>query len=254
MALITCDECQKEHSDTIDDCPHCGYRRKDHLVQNPEPGVEKDENVHKDGNNRGLKVLGILFLIAMVVYGISNRTDSKSVSKNSIKPKSSPTTTVDTKSYRYVHKTVNMRKGPSTNDEIVKTLKRGEKLELISSGDSWSQVKTTIGTPIEGFIYNDLLKYGELPKIQIESWSWRTDPDFGTRGTIIWVVELRNNTRAYIKSVKVEISIYDANSQLTESSFTYVTGLSPNGTASKKSYATYYGTEKTASIRVVDWY
>ena len=27
MALITCNECGKEHSDTFDRCPHCGFKR-----------------------------------------------------------------------------------------------------------------------------------------------------------------------------------------------------------------------------------
>ena len=27
MALITCKECGKEHSDTVDSCPHCGFKR-----------------------------------------------------------------------------------------------------------------------------------------------------------------------------------------------------------------------------------
>ena len=55
-----------------------------------------------------------------------------------------------------------------------------------------------------------------------------------------------------MESVKVEITIYDASSRVTDSEYTYVSGLALGGMASRKSYATYFGTEKKVSIRVVN--
>jgi len=35
MALVNCPECSKEMSDTLDACPHCGYRKESDLKTTP---------------------------------------------------------------------------------------------------------------------------------------------------------------------------------------------------------------------------
>ena len=133
---------------------------------------------------------------------------------------------------------------------LILWVNRGEKIQCLSEEGDWAKIKRLSGT--QGYVHSSLLKYGPIPDIEIVDWSWRTDPSFGTNGTIIWIVELRNNTEWYIDMIKVEISIYDASGRLTETDFQFVQGLAPGGTASSKSYATYYGTEKTARLRIVE--
>ncbi|MEQ8682952.1 MAG: SH3 domain-containing protein [Cyclobacteriaceae bacterium] len=246
MALITCQECGKEHSDTIESCPHCGYQRNAHKEKTePESAPKKEKK-----KNSGCTTLIIIGVIVAVIWMIASNVDNtpKSTYKSNYPKTTTPT--YDTKDYRYVHKTVNMRSGPGTNHEVKTTVNRGSKVELLSTEGDWCKVKTLGGT--EGYIFKELLKYSGLPDIEIVDWSWRTDPSFGTDGSVIWVVQLRNNTSSYVDMVKVEISIFDKQGRLTETDYTYVKGLSPGGTASDKSYATYYGTEEKASIRVVN--
>ena len=101
-----------------------------------------------------------------------------------------------------------------------------------------------------GYASASVLRDGPLPPFEIVSWNWSTDPGFGIDGAVIWNVEVRNNTVTYVRQMRVDFATYDANDQLIDSDFTYVSGLSPGGTASAKSYATYYGREKTARIRI----
>ncbi|MBP7738998.1 MAG: hypothetical protein KA369_23710 [Spirochaetes bacterium] len=50
MALITCIECKKEMSDTLEACPHCGYKRT--TIQNVDkPNPEVKSNLEVNPNN-----------------------------------------------------------------------------------------------------------------------------------------------------------------------------------------------------------
>ena len=68
---------------------------------------------------------------------------------------------------------------------------------------------------------------------------------------MIYTVEVKNNTSDYIRNVRVQFTSYDAAGKIIDTDWTYVTGLSPGGTASGKEYATYFGREKEAGMRIM---
>lgn len=57
MALIKCPECKKEISDTIDSCPHCGFK----LKQN-----KNLENIKK--NHKLLIIIGIVLILVVAIF------------------------------------------------------------------------------------------------------------------------------------------------------------------------------------------
>ena len=254
MALIECVECNRQHSDTIESCPHCGYRRADHVKEDGEEkskseiSTETDitESESKKSSYGGVLMILLMGIVVLSIYYLNKKEESLS---STTVNKTNKVETPPPKIYRYVYKTVNMRKGPGTSYDIIRSLRHGIKIEFISNEGDWSRVATLRDT---GFVHNDFIGIDPLPDVQIVDWSWSTDPGFGTEGAVIWLVELRNNSSTYIEMVKVEITIYDAQGRVTDSDFTYVSGLAPGGTASKKSYATWYGTEQKARIRIAD--
>jgi len=91
-----------------------------------------------------------------------------------------------------------------------------------------------------------------LSSVKIESWNWRPDSDFGTRGAVVWNVNVRNLTNQYIESVRIELTTYNASGKLITSDFTFIRAIPPGATRSEKGYADYYGTEEGASAQVTD--
>lgn len=91
-----------------------------------------------------------------------------------------------------------------------------------------------------------------LAAAELEDWNWRSEPDFGTRGTVRWNVKVKNTTEKPISSVKVELTTYSADGKMLASTFTYVDAIPPGGSRAEESYADYYGTEKTAEAKIVD--
>jgi hypothetical protein len=89
---------------------------------------------------------------------------------------------------------------------------------------------------------------------EIKSWNWRPDPNFGTRGTIKWNVEVRNKSTRNLKSVKVQFTTYDAAGALVASTFTYVQAIPPGETRSDSSFADYYRTERNAVVKIAEVY
>jgi len=152
---------------------------------------------------------------------------------------------------KYIYKTTNVRKGPGTNYPIVTQLKRGDSIRVIREEKGWSEVYIEGYT--ETYIYSQLLHDTPLPDVEISSWNWYKDPDFGSNGAVIWNVRVNNNTNEYIEYVLVEFSTYDANDELITSNQAFVTGLSPGGYGVAKSYATYFGPEEHARIRIVEY-
>lgn len=151
---------------------------------------------------------------------------------------------------RYVHSAVNVRAEPTTGSSVVETIDRGSSLQVRVSDSENGWLPVYEGQEEVGYVAGNLLEEAPLPDVEIADWNWRIDPDFGTDGTVRYTVELRNNTSQYIEQVSVEFSTYDAQGSLIESTFTYVSGLSPGGTASESGFATYYGSEEKAKIRV----
>ena len=151
---------------------------------------------------------------------------------------------------KYVYQAINVRKGPGTNFPVVTQLKRGDSVRVVREENEWSEVRIK-GYANTYYIYSPLLHNTPLPEIEISSWNWYKDPDYGLNGAVVWNVRVNNNTNEYIEYVLVEFSTYDANDELITSATTYVEGLPPGGYGVAKSFATYFGTEKHARIRIV---
>lgn len=118
------------------------------------------------------------------------------------------------------------------------------------SGDTVRQSVANTGTAQQTTYPSSYTTPEPVEKIpvKIESWNWYTDSDYGTKGSVRWTVEVKNISDTYIDNVKVKFATYDANGKIITSEFTYVDGLAPGGTSVRSSFATYFGTEKTAKI------
>ena len=231
MALTKCKECGSEVSKNAEACPKCGAP------------IKKKSNPYGCGT---LILLSILGLLVIGYFATEDQTHT-SYSRSTSTVNTTPVT--PSKDVRYAHKTINIREGAGKKHKVVDQLKRGSSIEVVSVENKWAKI--SLYGVHKGYVYEPLLKNSPLPSLEIASWNWSADPDFGTRGSIIWNVEVRNNTDRYIERAKVEFSTYDSSGELITSDSTYVMGLSPGGTATDKSYATYYGREKKGRVRIV---
>jgi len=228
MALKKCKECGHEVAASAATCPNCG-------VKHPA----------RTGISTGA---GCLIIVAIVIVGgLLIDTDSTSAPAVST-PRSAGPGSVSGRVTKWAHNAVNVRSGRSTSRSVVTQLRRGESVQVDSLVNGWFRVFRG-GQPI-GYTAASVLQDGPIPPYEIVSWNWQKDPGFGTDGAVIWNVEVRNNTSQYVSLLRVNFATYDANGRLIESDFTYVRGLSPGGTASTKSYATYYGREERARISI----
>lgn len=196
-------------------------------------------------------LVAIILTIAVMVIINSKDKSSKghSATSSSIYNTDKNTPSNKYRNKKYAHNKINLRSGRGTNFKIVGNLDRGEMVEVDSLKEGWFIVyKNGIK---KGFVYSKLLKDYPLPDFEIVSWNWYTDPSFGIEGSVIWNVEVRNNTSRYVEYLEVEFTTYDGSGNIMDSDFTYVKGLSPGGTSSAKAYATYFGKEKKAGIKIV---
>jgi hypothetical protein len=91
-----------------------------------------------------------------------------------------------------------------------------------------------------------------LAAAKIVDWNWVKDADFGGDGAIKWNVKVTNSSAAYIESVKVEITTYDASEKLIMTDYTFVSSIPPGGTRSESSFADLYGNENDAKIQITE--
>ena len=153
---------------------------------------------------------------------------------------------------RYIYKTINVRKGPGTNSPVVTQLQRGDSVRVVREENGWSEVQIK-GYTNTYYIFTPLLHDTPIPEVEISSWNWHKEPQFGLSGAIVWNVQIKNNTAEYIDNVLIEFSTYNASDELITSAIAYVSGLPPDGYGVAKSYADYYGPEEYARIRIVKY-
>jgi hypothetical protein len=96
------------------------------------------------------------------------------------------------------------------------------------------------------------LTSANLDAAEIVDFNWRKDPNFGTRGTIKWNVQVRNKSSQNISAAKVEFTTYDGAGKLVATTFTYVSAIPAGQTRATESYADLYGTERRANAVVAD--
>ncbi len=226
--LTECKDCGHEVSKAAESCPNCGAPQK------------KKKEKRSSGGCAGLVLLGLVGLLIIIIAGNRPLTSGSS-SRNYTPPPS------DGKISYWAKNTVNVRRGPGTEYEVVDQLSRGQQWRCYpqESGSKWVKCAE------DEYIHSSLLSTSAPPPFEIEDFNFVLDPDFGGNGAVIWNAEIRNNTSRYVDSVRVEFSSYDTNDRLITTDFSYAQGLSPGGTAAVKGYATYYGREATGSVRVV---
>lgn len=88
------------------------------------------------------------------------------------------------------------------------------------------------------------------PPLEIVSHNWRVDPDHGVDGSVIWTVEIKNNTDKHFRTVTVEFATFDANKKILTADSTIVVNLHPGRSGFAESYADYIGNEKSARFRI----
>jgi len=239
-----CKNCGTELREKARFCDNCGTQ-----VVSKAPSTKINQQAAPNKSRLGwlFLVTGIIIVIFIInLQNESNRTSQKSYTTKSVDTRSNSSSVFREK--KYAHNTINVRSGRSTNSEIVGTLNRGDEVEIDSLKNGWAVVYRN-GRRL-GYVYENLLKETSIPRFEIVSWNWYTDPSFGSDGSVIWNVQVRNNTTKYVSSLKVEFTTYDAAGNIIETDYTFVSGLSPGGTSSAKSYATYFGGEKKAGIRI----
>ncbi|MDE5604751.1 MAG: zinc ribbon domain-containing protein [Eubacterium sp.] len=68
MALINCPECNKEISDTVKACPHCGYSFEKSVPQLPENTTGNEDNSSLSKNRNSKKVIIPIVIIIVLVF------------------------------------------------------------------------------------------------------------------------------------------------------------------------------------------
>lgn len=136
------------------------------------------------------KLLVIASCITVLALGYTNvkvyaATEEKVTGIETILDKLNP---IDIKqllnTYQYTTDKVNLRKGSSTNSEVIITVGKREKVEVISSSDNWTKVKYNENI---GYIKSEYLRDTELPSLEF------TDDEIDLLAKIIWL-ESRNQT------------------------------------------------------------
>ena len=113
-------------------------------------------------------------------------------------------------------------------------------------------MRTLITLLLAAALLGPIAAAGQDPGVEIVSWNWYADPDHGTKGSVIWTVEVKNNTRRTVTLVRVEFASYDNTGKILTSASTHVSNIRPGGTGADTSYATYFGSEKSAGVRIAD--
>jgi uncharacterized protein YgiM (DUF1202 family) len=240
-----CNNCGNQLRDEARFCDKCGASSESSSSTNASPSPSPQKKITKSKKSHKKLIVAIIIIIGMFI--IYNLAKEKSKSPDSYGTTSNYKK--NTQITKYVHKPVNVREGRSTKFKIVGKLSRGEKVKVDSLDQGWLIVYDPSNNKM-GYASAKLLKDAPIPPFEVVTWNWRKDPNFGTKGAIIYTVEVRNNTNKYVSSLRVDFATYDKNGNVMDATFLYVSGLQPGGTSSDKSYATYFGNEKKASIRI----
>ena len=133
--IIPCPACGKEVSDQAAACPHCGQPAE------PKSKPKKKTPIF-------VRFLQISLVVIAAVYFISDSDDEPSA----------PTGLANTGDIVLAKpERLNIRSGPSTNDEIVTTVNVGSELLVITEADGWLQVGVVGSGGLDGWVRNDLV-------------------------------------------------------------------------------------------------
>jgi hypothetical protein len=126
-----------------------------------------------------------------------------------------------------------------------------------SSFQAWGEAASDCGTSGVCTVILDapqtvLVTFAQIPQPEITSFNWRVDPEFGSEGAVIWVVDVLNPTALTLELVRVDFSTRDAAGTILSSDFTFVGPIPPGETRASESFSDYTGQETTADFLVTD--
>ncbi len=245
MGLISCPDCGREISDVAPTCPNCGRPLRSAVQASPTATLSKTSSPRQ--NRRGCVFLFLLAAFAGVGL-IVQSANTPTPASNTTAPGSANTAATGARAVRYVHQAVNVRQAPSPKAAIAVKLARGDSVEVDSLSNGWWLVFRD-GKRV-GYSSESVLEEGPIPMLEISSWNWVKDADFGSDGSVIWTAQVRNNSDQNVQSVRLEFTTYARDSSLITTDYGFVTGIPPGGTRSTKGYATYFGTERKAMLQV----
>lgn len=172
MAITPCKECGRDVSTLAETCPHCGAPEPSKHPPPPpssRPAQRQHEGVREEDVGFG-KVVGGVILGAIVLVGVLSALGGSGEPGG--RPSSSdPTGLRGAASLppvwsRYAHGDLNLRAGPSTEDSVVRTISRDEKV-YISPPDSsgWAPVRANADPRADtvAWVYAELLHSAEHP-------------------------------------------------------------------------------------------
>lgn len=125
-----------------------------------------------------------------------------------------------------------------------------------SGFDGWSGDASSCGTALSCSITMDAnksavaqLSGASSAELQITSSAWYPAPELG-EGSVIWVVEVRNNSSQTIEFARVDYTSLDAAGNVLVSDFTLVGPIPPGETRANEGLAEYRGTEASVDVQL----
>jgi hypothetical protein len=91
-----------------------------------------------------------------------------------------------------------------------------------------------------------------LAGLEVVSSAFYPQPDFGTEGAVIWVVEVRNVTSQLVETAEIDATTRDAGGAVLSSGLTFIGPIPPGESRVGQSFVDYVGTEASADFQVVD--
>lgn len=246
MALRPCRECNREVSTEAASCPHCGVPRP--ALRPAPPHAEPQTEPAARPPSWTWGILG--FVVLGVAYSFVE--SARSPARQAPAPAALDAIGEPVGITVYAERETELYATPDTAGRYMLTLLAGDSLQIGSPlRNGWAPVYRPKGDTLWA-LFSNLSTLPPSP-IAIDTWSWYRDSDFAGTGAVIWTAVVKNRSSDYVESVRVEFTSFDAAGRVVDTDWGIATGLAPGGTASAKGYATYFGTEKTASLRITPW-
>jgi hypothetical protein len=125
-----------------------------------------------------------------------------------------------------------------------------------SGFDGWSGDASGCGTALSCSITMDAnksavaqLSGASSAELQITSSAWYPAPDLA-EGSVVWVVEVRNNSSQTMEFARVNYTSHDAAGNVLVSDFTLVGPIPPGETRANEGLAEYRGTEASVDFQL----
>jgi hypothetical protein len=91
-------------------------------------------------------------------------------------------------------------------------------------------------------------------EVTVTSFKWQKEPDYGSNGAVRFIIAVKNNTKRYIRTIILQVTTFDSLGNPVASNDYFMDAFAPGKTKVLDTRTMdYYGTEKTASIQIVEF-